>query len=66
VDASMNIGVISLIIADQCIDDLPWFLTGSGIIKIDEGMPIDLLRKDREILSQLKPVWGGRGHGLLD
>ena len=49
VNAAMDVGVVVLVVAAEGIDDGAGFLTAGGVVKIDQGMPVDLLVEDGEI-----------------
>src|SRR5262249_55228556 len=51
VDAAMNIGVVCLVITDQCVDDNLRLLRTGGVVEVDEQLAVDFLAQDWKILT---------------
>src|SRR3954470_5765318 len=55
----MDIRVVFFVVAAQPVDDGAWFLGCGGVVKIDQGMAVNLLVEDREIVPDRFPISGG-------
>ncbi len=62
VDAAMDVGVVLAVVVGDGIDDDVGLLARRRGVEIDERVPVDLLREDREVGAQRVRV--ERAHGL--
>jgi len=49
---AMNVGIFVVGRVNHPVDDFPWFLRRRGIIEINQRFPMNLCRKDWEILAE--------------
>ena len=48
-DSSVDIGTIILIVIRDRLNDLPWFLSGRSVVKIDDRLILNQPIQEREI-----------------
>ena len=56
VDAAVDVGVVALVVGADGVDDDLRFLATGGVVEIYEGMTVNGLLEDGEIVTELGPV----------
>ena len=58
-DAPVDVGVVRAVILHQRVDNHLGFLTGGGVIEVDQRLAVDGLMEDWEISAHLLNVYAG-------
>ena len=56
VEGTVDVGVVTLVVVRECLDDAAGLLGGGGAVEVDERMAVDLLLEDGEVVSDARPV----------
>ena len=67
VDAAMDVGILGRVVVDQRVNNALGLLAGGRVVQVDEGMSVDFLVENGEVLAQLFDIERviGSGHDAL-